>query len=89
MATRSKAPSIDVILRNEIVNSMNTFLNYSGKNREDYFKLLGMSPPTYYRRLKNPMEFSINELKKIAALAGMDFLSFLNKVFDDNMRIKI
>ena len=87
MAARSKAPSPDVILRTEIGNAMNTFLNYSGKDREDYFKLLGMSPPTYYRRLKNPMEFSINELRKISALAGIDFVCFINKAFGEGRQM--
>lgn len=73
----------EVIMKNEIENAMNSFLNYSGKSKDDYFRILGISAPTFYRRLKNPFEFTLTELKKIASLAGIEFIDLLENLFQE------
>ena len=80
---KQKTLSRDVVIRNEVENALNTFLNYSGKTKDDYFKILGMSAPTFHRRLKNPFEFTLSELKKISTLAGIEFMCFLERLFDE------
>ena len=80
---KKNLPPRETIMRVEIENAMNVFIKYSGKTKDEYFKHIGMSAPTFCRRLQNPFEFTLTELKKIASLAGIEFMNFMERLFHD------
>ena len=73
--------SRDTVMRTVIENAVNTFMRYSGKPKEDFYILLGMSPPTFSRRLRNPRDFSLAELEKISALSGTDVSTLVQSLY--------
>ena len=73
----------ETVMRTVIENAVNTFMRYSGKPRDDFYTLLGMSPPTFSRRLRNPHEFSLGELEKISALSGSDVSTLIVSLYSE------
>ena len=76
--------SRETVMRTVIENAVNTFIRYSGKQRGDFFTLVGISSPTFSRRLRNPHEFSLAELERISALAGTDVTTFVQNLYKEN-----
>ena len=72
-----KPPARTTKLRVELEHAINEAKTYSGMNDRELCLSLGISEVTLWRRLRNPEDFTLRELRVIAMLGGHDYSLFL------------
>ena len=77
---RYKPPTRAEKMRSQIEHAIRDAKRYSNMKDHELALALGMSETTLWRRLQNPDEFSLWELRRIALLSGRDFSTFLAEV---------
>ena len=75
-----KVPTRIQKLRVELEHALNEARTYSDMNDRELCLSLGISEATLWRRLRNPDEFTLGELRVIAMLGGHEYSDFLARV---------
>ena len=75
-----KAPTRTQKLRVELQHAINEAKTYSAMNDREFCMSLGISSATLGRRLSNPDEFTLRELRVIAMLGGHEYSDFLARL---------
>lgn len=58
------------VIRGKIAEYMSTY----GKSAEDMARKMKMSPATWYRRVRNPGQFSVAELELLELITGLEII---------------
>lgn len=77
---RYKPPTRVEKMRSQIEHAIRDAKQYSNMKDRELALALGMSETTLWRRMRNPDEFSLQELRRIALLSGRDFSMFLSEI---------
>ena len=77
---RYKPPTRAEKMRSHIEHAIIDAKRHSNMKERELALALGMSETTLWRRIRNPDEFSLYELRRIALLSGRDFPTFLSEI---------
>lgn len=77
---RYKPPTRAEKMRSQIEYAIRDAKRYSNMKEHELALALGISETTLWRRIRNPDEFSLQELRRIALLSGRDFSTFLSEI---------
>lgn len=75
-----KTPSRTAKLRVELEHAINQAMTYSGMNEQELCLSLGLSQTTLWRRIRNPEDCTLRELRVLAMLGGHEYSAFLSEL---------